>query len=146
MEKQTVQNFQNHARFVPPFHYFVLPVLLINAISSLVALRYGIGFGSVLRVLVAVALLMLAFCARIFALSVQDRVIRLEMQLRLERLLSAELRPRIPEFTVAQLVGLRFAGDEELPALAKQVLEDRITDRKEIKKRVRSWRPDFLRA
>ena len=146
MEKQTVQNFQNHARFVPPFHFFVLPVLLANVISSLVRLRYGIGFGSVLAVLVALALLVLAFCARVFALTVQDRVIRLEMQLRLERLLPAELRPRISEFTVAQLVGLRFAGDDELPELARQVLNDKLGDRKEIKKRVKNWRPDFLRA
>jgi hypothetical protein len=146
MEKQTVQNFQNHARFVPPFHFFVLPVLLANVIWGLVELRYGLTFGSLLRVLVAVALVMLALSARIFALTVQDRVIRLEMQLRLERLLSAELRPRIPEFTVAQLVGLRFAGDDELPALARQVLDDKLTDRKDIKKRVKNWRADFLRA
>ena len=146
MEKQTVQNFQNHAKFVPPFHMFVLPVLLINVIWSLVELRHGISFGSVFSVLLAVALLMLAFCARTFALAVQDRVIRLEMQLRLERLLPLELRPRIPEFAVGQLVGLRFASDDELPALARQVLEDKLTDRKEIKKRVKNWRPDFLRA
>lgn len=146
MEKQTVQNFQNHAKFVPAFHMFVLPVLLINVIWSLVELRHGIGFGSVFNVLLAVALLTLAFCARTFALAVQDRVIRLEMQLRLERLLPPELRPRIPEFAVGQLVGLRFASDDELPALARQVLEDKLTDRKEIKKRVKNWRPDFLRA
>lgn len=146
MEKQTVQNFQNHAKLVPAFHFFVLPVLLVNVISSLVRLRFGIYFGSVLSVLLALALLMLALLGRLFALTVQDRVIRLEMQLRLERLLSPELRPRIPEFTVAQLVGLRFAGDDELPGLARQVLDEKIADRKEIKKRVKNWRADFLRA
>jgi hypothetical protein len=146
MEKQTVQNFQNHAKFVPAFHFFVAPVLIVNVIWSLVRLRYGIDFGSLFGVLLAVALLLLALLGRLFALTVQDRVIRLEMQLRLERLLSPELRPRIPEFTVAQLVGLRFAGDDELPALARQVLDDKIADRKEIKKRVKNWRADFLRA
>ena len=146
MEKQTVQNFENHARVVPPFHFFVLPVLLINVIWSLIELRHGISVGSVLAVLVAVALLMAALFARLFALTVQDRVIRLEMQLRMERLLSQELRPRIPEFTAEQLIGLRFAGDDELPALARQALDEKLAHRKEIKKRVKNWRPDYLRT
>jgi hypothetical protein len=77
---------------------------------------------------------------------VQDRVIRLEMRLRLERLLAPELRSRIPEFTVAQLISLRFASDGELPALARQVLDENLTDRKAIKRRIKNWQPDFLRA
>ena len=140
------QNFGNHARTYPPFHFFVLPVLLVNAIYQLVLLKNGISFASVLAVLVAFALLLLAFCARVFANTVQDRVIRLEMQIRLARLLPAELRPRIDEFTVGQLIALRFAGDDELPALARQVLEEKLTDRKTIKSRVKHWRADYLRC
>ncbi len=81
-----------------------------------------------------------------FALTVQDRVIRLEERLRFERLLPEDLKARIPEFTVAQLVSLRFASDAELPALARKVLSDNLTDRKTIKKLVQNWRADHLRA
>ena len=145
MDKQKVQNAQNHSRFVPPFHFFVLPVFLINAIAQLVMLRNGITFQSVMNVLLAFAFILLALCARIFALTVQDRVIRLEMQLRFERLLP-ELRPRFQELTVPQFVSLRFASDEELPALARQVLDEKLSVRKDIKGRIKNWRPDFLRA
>ena len=141
-----VQTFQNHARFVPGFHAFVFPVLAINLIWSLVQLRNGIGFASLLSVLLAAALVVLFFYARIFALTVQDRVIRLEMRMRLARLLPGDLQARIGEFTVDQLVSLRFAGDEELPALARQVLDEKLSDRKAIKRRIKNWQGDFLRA
>jgi len=146
MAQEKIQNFENHARFVPGFHAFVFPVLAINLIWSLVQLRNGIGFASLLSVLLAAALVVLFFYARIFALTVQDRVIRLEMRLRLARLLPADLQGRIAEFTVDQLVSLRFAGDEELPALARQVLDERLSDRKAIKRRIKNWQGDFLRA
>jgi hypothetical protein len=146
MAQGQTQNFANHARFVPVFHFFIVPVLLINFIYSLVQLRNGIGFASALSVLVAAALLSLAFVARIFALTVQDRVIRLEMRLRMARLLPADLQSQIEEFTVGQMVSLRFAGDEELPMLARQVLQEKLDDRKTIKQRVKNWQGDFLRA
>ncbi len=115
------QNFENHTKIVPAFHYFVLPVLGINLIASIVHLVRAFSLATAFSVLVAMALIVLALCARIFALTVQDRVIRLEMRLRLMQLLSAELRPRIPEFTRDQLVALRFASDAELPTLARNV-------------------------
>ena len=146
MSQKKPQSFENHARVVPGFHGFVFPVFVVNLVWSLVQLRHGIGFASVLSVLVAAALVGLFFYARIFALTVQDRIIRLEMQLRLARLLPADLQPRIAEFTVGQLVSLRFAGDDELPALARQVLEEKVTDRKSIKRRIKNWQGDFLRA
>jgi hypothetical protein len=146
MAKDKVQSFENHARFVPGFHAFVFPVLAINLIWSLVDLRWGLTWAAAMQVLMAAALVMLFFYARIFALTVQDRVIRLEMRLRLERLLPSDLQPRIGEFTVDQLVSLRFAGDEELPALADQVLEEKLSDRKTIKRRIQNWQADWLRA
>ena len=94
----------------------------------------------------AIALLLLAFNARIFALTVQNRIIRLEMQLRLPQVLPPDLKPRIPEFTLAQLVSLRFASDAELPELARKVLDEKLNDRKAIKKLIRNWQPDYLRA
>jgi len=87
-----------------------------------------------------------ALFARMFALTVQDRVIRLEMRLRMQQVLPQDLRGRIPEFTVGQLVSLRFASDAELTALARKVLDEKLTDRKTIKKLIRDWQPDLLRA
>ncbi|HXA77680.1 MAG TPA: DUF6526 family protein [Candidatus Acidoferrales bacterium] len=140
------QNVQHHARFFPPFHFVVMPIFVVNLVWSIYRVVRAFSTGSVISLLVAVALLILAFSARVMALTVQDRVIRLEMQLRLQQVLPAELRSRVREFTVNQLVALRFAGDGELPELARKVLQDKITDRKTIKQLVRDWQPDFQRA
>ena len=113
---------------------------------SIYRVVHAFSSGTVIGLLVAFALLVLAFTARIFALTVQDRVIRLEMRLRLQQVLPADLRARIPEFSTGQLVALRFASDAELPELARKVLQDNLTDRKAIKKLIRNWQPDFLRA
>ena len=147
MANEKPQNLQNHTRLVPPFHMFVLPVLLLNAGWTIYHLvKVGISFESVLGVLLAFALLTFALFARLFALTVQDRVIRLEMRLRLADILPVDLRPRIPEFTVGQLVSLRFAGDAELPAIARKVLDEKMNDRKAIKQMVKDWQGDYLRA
>ncbi|HXX43664.1 MAG TPA: DUF6526 family protein [Candidatus Acidoferrales bacterium] len=141
-----VQNFENHTKLVPAFHFVVLPILLLNFIWSVVRVIHNFSFAAAVSVLVAIALLLLALTARMFALTVQDRVIRLEMRLRMQQILPQDLRVRIPEFTVGQLVSLRFASDAELPALARKVLDEKLTDRKTIKKLVRDWQPDLLRA
>lgn len=140
------QNFSNHQKFVPLFHFFVGPVLMINVVWSIVRAVRHVSADNIFGAVVAAALLVLSFYARLFALAVQDRVIRLEMRLRLRELLSADLQPRIPEFTVSQLVALRFASDAELPALARKVLDDKIADRTAIKKMVQQWQADTLRA
>jgi len=90
--------------------------------------------------------LVMAFLARIFALGVQDRVIRLEERLRYARLLPDDLRARIGEFTINQLVALRFACDAELPVLARKVLDTKMNERKAIKRMVQNWRPDYQRV
>jgi hypothetical protein len=146
MSDTKTQNFKNHAKFVPAFHYVILPIFFINLVSSIVRLAHVFSYGSVISVLMAIALVLLATYARLFALTVQDRVIRLEMRLRMQQLLPGDLRGRIPEFTVAQLVSLRFASDEELPELARKVLDEKLTNRKAIKKLIRNWQPDLLRA
>ena len=146
MANQKPQNYQNHVLTLPLFH-FVFLVFAINLGWTIYHLvRSGIRFRSVFTVLMAVALLILYFYTRRFALTVQDRVIRLEMRLRLAELLPGELRPRIPEFTVDQLIALRFASDAELPALARKVLEEKINDRKTIKQLVKGWQADNLGA
>jgi Family of unknown function (DUF6526) len=143
---QQTQNFANHTKLVPLFHCVVLPILFINLVSSIMHAVNSFSARSGIAVLTAVALLLLALYARTFALTVQDRVIRLEMQLRLQNLLPADLRPRIPEFTTSQLVALRFASDSELADLARKVLAEKLAERKAIKQLIRDWQPDNLRA
>jgi hypothetical protein len=146
MAEEKPQNFANHARYVPWFHFVLSGILLVNLIFSVVWVIGHPSVGAVIAVLMAFGFAIMFFCMRQFALTVQDRVIRLEMRLRLERLLPAESKPRIGELTVDQLVALRFASDAELPGLARKVLDERITDRTAIKKLVRDWQPDHLRA
>jgi hypothetical protein len=141
------QNFSNHARFFPPFHFFVVPVLLINFGWSIYRWKLsGFSVDGFVAVVVAAALAVGFLCARLMALSVQDRVIRLEERLRYERLLPADLKPRIGEFTLNQLISLRFASDAELPALARKVLDEKVNDRKTVKQLIKNWKPDYLRA
>ncbi len=104
------------------------------------------SFDTIFGVLLALALLMGVLFGRIFALKVQDRVIHLEMVLRMKQLLPADLQPRIDEFTLEQLIGLRFASDAELPALSRRVLQEKITNRKPIKQAIQNWKADELRA
>jgi hypothetical protein len=144
--QEKAQSFENHNRVVPAYHMYVFGVFLINFVWRLVQLKDGISFASIMNVLLATAFVLLFFYARMFAVTVQDRVIRLEMRMRLERLLAPDLRSRIAEFTLPQLISLRFAGDDELPALARQVLDEKLTDRKTIKRRIKNWQADFLRA
>jgi hypothetical protein len=154
MSEPKQQNFSNHVRIVPVFHFFVLPVLALNliwAICLFFPLRVNtfsglhILIGHIVNLLVAIALILLALLARLFALGVQDRVIRFEERLRYQQLLSEDLKPSIGEFTIDQLVSLRFANDAELPALARKVLESKLNNRKAIKRMVQNWRADYQR-
>jgi len=143
------QNYANHAKFVPLFHFVAVGILVINLIWSLFRLFVGIPgvpfFDRLLNVALAAALGLLAWYARTFPLRAQDRIIRLEERLRLERLLPADLKPRIDDLRAGQLIALRFASDEELPDLTRAVLAGEITKQDEIKKRVRNWRADHFR-
>ena len=141
------QNFANHGKFFLPFHFFVIPVMAINFIWSTYRWTVaGFSLDGFERVLLAAALLVGFGTVRRMALTVQDRVIRLEERLRYERVLPADLKVRIGEFTVTQLIALRFASDLELPVLARKVLDDKINERKSIKQMVKTWKPDYLRA
>jgi hypothetical protein len=143
----TEQNFANHAKYVPAFHFFAVPVFIVNFGWSIYRLRtLGFSFAGIFGVLLAAALVVLVFLARLFALAVQDRVIRLEERLRYERVLPAELLARASELTVGQIISLRFASDTELPALARKVLDEKLTERKAIKQLVKNWKPDYQRA
>jgi hypothetical protein len=143
----TEQNFQNHGKTVPIFHFFAIPVFVANFIWSLFRLRQlGISFAGIFGVIFAAALVVLVFEARLFALAVQDRVIRLEERLRYAQVLPADLQARTGDLTIDQIVSLRFACDAELPALARRVLDEKLTERKAIKQLIKSWKPDYERA
>ncbi len=139
------QSFDNHARMVPAYHYVLFALVLIVLIWSVARLVGDPSLDRVMVVLLTAVLVLTAFFARAFPMGVQDRVIRLEERLRMETLLPDDLRPRIGEFTTGQLIGLRFASDEELPDLARRVLDEGLTDRKAIKQAVKSWRADHQR-
>ena len=146
MAETAPQSFQNHVRLVPLYHYVTYPILFANVIWSISRLLRYPAVETLMAVLVACALVLLAFYARAFALTVQDRVIRLEMQQRLRELLPADLQRRAGELTRRQLVALRFAGDDELPDLCRTVLNDKVTDQRTIKKMIKNWKADHLRA
>ena len=147
------QNFANHAKIVPAFHYFLIPLLLFNLAASVYSVyfvaRHEGGtfslFAVIANLILATALIVLAFLARIFALGVQDRVIRLEERLRYQQLLPEDLKPRINEFSIHQIVALRFASDAELPNLARKVLQEGLRSRKTIKQMIQNWRADSQR-
>ena len=140
------QSFKKHARWLPAYHFFVMPVLLANVINAIRHVYLAPVLGMLFQLIVAVALLMLGFLARIMALTVQDRVIRLEMRLRLRGLLPSDLQSRISELTHRQLVAMRFASDEEMADLVRDVLNGKLASSKEIKQRVRNWQADWLRV
>lgn len=141
------QNFKNHRKLVPAFHFFILPVFTLNFGFSLYRLKQSsFSFESILGALVAAALILGALYSRLFALRVQDRVIRLEMRLRLERILPADLKSLIDEFTLGQLIALRFASDTELVELSRLVLAQKLNGASAIKQSIRNWQADVLRA
>ena len=152
MAEKQPQNLANHTRFDPAFHFFLLPIFALGLILTLIHFFAHITHGdwrdhihSFLLILLAAALLTLTFKVRLYALKLQDRIIRLEERVRLTQLLSEPLRSRIPELTVDQLVGLRFASDAEVPKLVERALNEKLK-RNDIKKAVQNWRPDYWRV
>ena len=139
---QAPQNFENHAKLVPGYHYVITGMLLFLLGSSAYRLVTAFSVDALANLVMVLALLVTAFYARVFPMGVQDRVIRLEQSLRMERLLPDDLKPRIPQITTSQFVGLRFASDAELEALTRKVLDEGIEDRKAIKQMVNDWQPD----
>jgi hypothetical protein len=146
MSQPLPQNFENHVRNLPAYHFVTFPLFFLNFCYALYQAAMHFSWANVFGLALAVALVLLAVVARTMVLTVQDRVIRLEERLRMRALLPADLQPHIDEFTVKQLVALRFASDGELPALARKVVEGKIEDQKTIKKMIAGWRADHQRA
>jgi len=141
------QSFRSHASFDPIFHGLAGLALIGNIVFMAIVLFVGIQSRVVLSLWIlslTVVLVVTLLKARMYPLKVQDRIIRLEERLRLDALLSESMRRRIPELTEDQLIGLRFASDDEIPALVALTLEKNL-DRKQIKERIQNWRPDHYR-
>lgn len=140
------QSFENHARYVVGYHLVLFAILTVNLGWRIWRAAEGFSGENFVQLLLAAGLILLFFYARRFALTVQDRVIRLEMRLRLARVLPPDLAAQAERLTVGQLVALRFASDAELPALVGRVIADGMTNRTAIKKMVADWQADDLRA
>jgi hypothetical protein len=147
MSKSQEQNLKNHGRMDPPFHFFVFVVLVANlvfAVFHLVRHWEDSYIASSWFLVLSLAVFIPLFKIRLYPLKVQDRVIRLEERIRLQALAPAEWHTQIYRLSEDQLIGLRFASDDEVVELAKQALEGNL-NRKQIKERIKSWRADNWR-
>jgi hypothetical protein len=146
MSEPRTQSYANHRRYFALYHYLAMPILLANVVITTVqAVRFPSAW-SIWIVVVSFALVAGLVASRASTLVVQSRLIALEMRLRLAATLPPELRSRISELRLKQLVGLRFAGDAELPALVERCLNGELTTADAVKREIRDWRPDFIRA
>jgi hypothetical protein len=138
------QSLKNHARFDPPYHFFIVGVYLLNLVYAGFQVYRQPGVYSGWYLALSIAVIVPIIKLRTYPLKVQDRVIRLEERLRLQALAPQEWHAQIYRLSEDQLIGLRFAADDEVVELAKQALEHNLT-RKQIKERIRSWRADDWR-
>lgn len=141
----TNQNFNNHRRFVPAYHFLALLGSLILVIGSIVNLVKTSPDGLYSASLIAFGALILMFTtfyARVFALKAQDRVIRAEENFRYY-ILTKEILPN--DLSIRQIIGLRFASDEELPDLVERALKENLSENA-IKKSIKTWRADMYRV
>lgn len=141
------QSFAKHSRYVTGYHFVMLPILFINLFVALYSAYTGrFTKTGIWSVLVAIALILLAWYARVMPLTAQNRIIRLEERMRLQEKLPTHLRERAHEIPPGHLVGLRFASDEELPGLAERCLNGEFRNGGDVKAAIKNWRPDYLRV
>lgn len=142
----SVQTYQNHRRYLPLLHFIIQPILTINVVVEIMRLNKYPTLYHVWLVVVAIAILAFSFVARSMALSAQNRTIRLEERLRLATLMPENQRGRISELTAGQLIGLRFASDDEAADLAQRCLAGELKGSDDVKRAVKNWRADHLRV
>ena len=142
----TAQSYANHRRVFPLYHLFSLPILLANVVVMLGASVRHPSLWNLWLVVVALGLVGGIVANRASALIVQNRVIGLEMRLLLATVLPVELCQRIPDLHLKQLVGLRYASDDELVGLVERCLRGELVTADAVKREVRHWRPDYVRA
>jgi hypothetical protein len=145
MSDQSTQSFKSHGRLDPPFHIVLATVLAVNLFIVLSYAWHNLSYFTAWLVILSIAAWIPVLKLRLYPLKVQDRVIRLEERLRLQALAPVEWHAQIYRLTVDQLIGLRFASDDEVVSLAKTALEQNL-NRKQIKERIKDWRPDEWRV
>jgi hypothetical protein len=146
MSQQPVQNYANH-RSNDKSLYVITLVLIVAALLSIASIYMDMPvLSAAATVLIVLSAVGIMIRMRAYSVRVQDRVIRLEMRLRLERVLPEDLAAKIPALKLSQLIGLRFASDAELPGLVQKVLDGNITNADDIKKLVKDWQADYLRV
>lgn len=143
---ETAQTYSNHTRWHPPFHFFLSPVLTLHLAWTITRLAKAPTLDNAEQLLLAAALIVLLVLTRTNALRVQDRLIRLEEQLRYQRLLPAELAAKASALPTRFIVALRFASDEELPGLVQQALAGNFARPADAKRAIQNWRGDYLRV
>jgi hypothetical protein len=144
MEKKP-QNLQNHTKLDPVFHFFLGPLGLLLLAAAIYNLVKNPGTSAILYVVAMLWAIVAVFKVRLYALKVQDRVIRLEERLRMEKCLPSALNGRVYELTEQQLIALRFASDDELPVLVEKTISGHL-EPKAIKAAIQIWRPDYWRV
>lgn len=140
------QTYATHHRWYWPYHFVIVPILTANLAFAIAGAARTPSWAAVWNAIVAAALILLGAVARQQSLTVQNRVVRLETQLRLARVLPPALAQRVGELRTRQLIGLRFASDAELPALVQRCLDGELTTSRAIKQQVVQWQGDYLRV
>lgn len=144
------QNYSNHTRWYPLFHFIVMPLLVINLLDHVVRIftapNGDVRLEQIMWTIFSITLILLALSARLMALKAQDRVIRLEERLRQQQLLNEDLLARASNLTPGQIIALRFASDGELAQLVERTLNGEFVTNKEIKMAIKSWRADDHRV
>ena len=141
-----MQNFENHRRWNPLHHFVAAPLAYGAGIWTLVRFVTAPSVDSLLMTVIGLGLAASTLVARAEALTVQNRVIRLEMALRCARILPHDLASRVHELRLRQIIALRFAGDTELADLVRRTLAGEFATNRDIKRAIRDWQPDYLRV
>lgn len=138
------QTYKNHTRYDAGFHFTVIPATLLLLIGAAINAWRHPRSGMSYWLLAFVATFVWAlFKMRLYALRNQDRIIRLEESIRMQRL-CPDVATKADQLTTTQVVALRFCSDAELPALAKRALNEKLSNA-DIKKSIKEWRGDYVR-
>lgn len=141
------QDFSNHKRHFPLFHFIASPLLAVYVVYSIYALVRAPSLATAMDVVLAAGVTAALFASRLMVLTVQNRVIRLEMTMRLQRVLgAAAAADALAKLSLGRLLALRFASDAELPVLITRVLSQELSTNLQVKQAIREWQPDLLRA
>jgi hypothetical protein len=146
MASNQPQTYATHRRYDPSWHFVGFMILLLGVIAASVHAYRQRTYYNHWMIIYTFGVLLVTFRARAQTVTVQNRVIRLEMRLRLKDVLPAALIGRIDELQLSQLIGLRFAPDAELAGLVERCLSGELANGEVVKKQIKNWVPDYVRA